>query len=732
MSSAGLVFQHIGLSGRHSGTLSLTGKGFSWTNRNNTVNEKCEKENILRICWTVFGSKAHLIIYTTDGSLVRFDGFEKTRYGEISQFIKSSLGVDVEITEAASDGSHFGEMTFNDKSLSMKSGATNKQSFEVRLDNVAQCVIPGNSRNEVEVQFLDDETGDKESDFLSQIRIYFPSEDVDEDEGEPEMTKAEEFQRAVMDKGRLRSVTGDVIVEFDKELGNFMTPRGRYAIQMYATFLRMHGEKYDYKIPYEDIDKLFLLHRPDGYTSNIVISLHKPIRQGNQRYPHLVLQSSREEYTLPVNLSKEEIAAKYDNQLEPEMTMAASSLIAKIFKVLSQSKVFVPKNFKSDRDTQAVKCSLKANDGLLFPLEKSFIFVHKPTIIIHFADIESIDFQRIFATGQSVTRNFDLKINVKASAAAGISGDGTSNIKEYVFSSIDRSEYNNLYDFLESKKLPIKEPKQAEAQAPKRLIDGPSDDDDIAGSEEDSEDDGDYEAGKSSGSSSGGESSEGDASDDDNQAKPKASKKGSSKDKSTSSKRKRKGKKDKNAPKNARSAYTYYVEANTPIVKAENPTAKLGDISKIIGAMWQKETPEAKAIFEAKAAGDKIRRETEMKSYVPPSDDEGSDGDSDGDKPKKRAKKDKNAPKGALTAYFVFSNEVRAQIKAEHPDFAVTQISKETANRWRTLTAEEKAPYEEKSKLDKERYQREQAEYKSRGGGTKEAAEESDDSNDES
>ena len=32
-------------------------------------------------------------------------------------------------------------------------------------------------------------------------------------------------------------------------------------------------------------------------------------------------------------------------------------------------------------------------------------------------------------------------------------------------------------------------------------------------------------------------------------------------DKSTSSKRKRKGKKDKNAPKNARSAYTYYVEA---------------------------------------------------------------------------------------------------------------------------------------------------------------------------
>ncbi len=119
----------------------------------------------------------------------------------------------------------------------------------------------------------------------------------------------------------------------------------------------MHGEKYDYRIQYEDIDKLFLLHRPDGYTSAIVISLLKPIRQGNQRYQHLVLQCSREEFTVQVamllkacdlfnilfiskvNLTEEEIATKYDNQLQPEMTMAMSSLIAKIFKVLSQSKV---------------------------------------------------------------------------------------------------------------------------------------------------------------------------------------------------------------------------------------------------------------------------------------------------------------------------------------------------------------------------------------------------------
>ena len=38
-------------------------------------------------------------------------------------------------------------------------------------------------------------------------------------------------------------------------------------------------------------------------------------------------------------LTEEEIKAKYDGQLSPEMTMPTSHLIAKIFKVLSQTPV---------------------------------------------------------------------------------------------------------------------------------------------------------------------------------------------------------------------------------------------------------------------------------------------------------------------------------------------------------------------------------------------------------
>lgn len=491
----------------------------------------------------------------------------------------------------------------------------NKQVFEMRLDKVAQCVI-GNNRNEVEVQFQ--EGDDKDGDMISQIRMYFPP---GEDEEEEEESRAEEFQRSVMERGSLSSITGDVIVEFSKDQGNFVTPRGKYAMQMYSTFLRMHGEKYDYKIQYEDIERLFLLHRPDGYTSAVVIALVKPIRQGNQRYFHLVLQTTREEFTVAVNLTQEEIASKYDNQLTPEVTMPMSSLISKIFKVLSQSKVFVPKNFKSDRDAQAVRCSVKANEGLLFPLEKSFIFINKPTFIIQFSDIESVEFQR-YQSGVSATRNFDLSITVRESALAGIriSGGSAHSGKEYVFSSIDRSEYNNLYDFLESKKLPIQTPKvEKSAISFSELSDGEGGGGGIGDMDslDSEEEDDDYEAGKSSDSGSD-DGSEGSGSDNEGgaaetpkvrrkEAKESSKKRKREREEESTPQKKGKTKKDKNAPKRAKSAYNYYVEESMSKLRENNPDLKVSEVMKLAGEAWKNVSAEDKAALEEKAVEDRVR-----------------------------------------------------------------------------------------------------------------------------
>lgn len=272
-------------------------------------------------------------------------------------------------------------------------------------------------------------------------------ENEEKEEEEESFSFAERLQRKIMSAGVLQNnVSGNVIVEFGREMGTFVTPRGRYNIQMTSSFFRMQGAQYDYKINYSDISALFLLPKPDDVRTAFVIALDKPIRQGNQKYKHLVLETHRLEQTIPVNLTEEEIASKYDNQLSASLTMPMCNLFAKVFKILAQSSVFVPKHFLSDRKTHCVKCSLKANEGLLYPLSKSFIFIHKPTLIINFDDVESVEFQRYKQATLSATKNFDMLVTV---------GKGVREV--FNFSGIDRSEYGNLQEFLSSKKLKLKE-----------------------------------------------------------------------------------------------------------------------------------------------------------------------------------------------------------------------------------------------------------------------------------
>jgi structure-specific recognition protein 1 len=114
------------------------------------------------------------------------------------------------------------------------------------------------------------------------------------------------------------------------------------------------------------------------------------------------------------------------------------------------SQVFVPKHFVTSRGGHAVRCSLKANDGLLYPLAKAFIFINKPTVYIKFEDIEIIDFKRY--DQNAATRNFDLVITLKSSAVS------SNEPKEYNFSSIDRAEFPALIDYIQSKEIPVNKP----------------------------------------------------------------------------------------------------------------------------------------------------------------------------------------------------------------------------------------------------------------------------------
>merc|ERR1719499_683964 len=89
--------------------------------------------------------------------------------------------------------------------------------------------------------------------------------------------------------------------------------------------------------------------------------------------------------------------------------------------------------------TPAVSCSYKAASGMIYPLERGFMFVYKPPIFVKFEDVNVVNFAR---SGGS-NRSFDIEVHTRGETV-------------YTFSSIEKDEYHRLYEYLKNKKIVVK------------------------------------------------------------------------------------------------------------------------------------------------------------------------------------------------------------------------------------------------------------------------------------
>ena len=641
-----IVWKHIGMHGHAVGTFACYDDKMQWKS---SIAAAVENEGltattrtipasqIAAVLWTVFGKSAHIRIQTkqqaaaaaaaggSSGSSkssssnlpheLRLDGFPSNDFEVLKGALQQKYNIPLKIHNMSSAGTQYGITSVKGKNLVFQHCVLDEmneegQEFEpragdemmsVHLNEVSQCVLPGNNRNEIEVQFPESDAVEADSDQLVAIRFYIPP-DLEADPADKEApTAAELLQAKIMATANIRKTAGDVIVSFDQAKGTFLTPRGRYGIELYDYFLRMRGQKYDYKIKYDDISRLFLLPKPDEVHMAFVIALDKPIRQGQQRYQYLVLQAAKDPDEVTVHLDAETLEKEYGGELQPVMRGSLSNLIAKTFKVIARKKVFIPGKFANANEQACVKCAVRANEGLLYPLEKQFVFIHKPPILIRFNEVESVEFQR-YAGGQGSTRNFDLCVNLK-SAVVG-------SAKEYVFSGIDRSDYAGLYNFLSGKKIPIRNMQgldeavvsTAASRAPvyneeeifgavgaDELMGEESEDDDYdenaaaedeeessvdseededLGSEVDDELDSDLEdARKSEKKKSKKRKKEANDSDDDDDDEESPKKKKAAKKK-----------KDPNAPKRGMSAFMFFSNVNREKEKQKDPDLSFGDL----------------------------------------------------------------------------------------------------------------------------------------------------------
>ena len=91
-------------------------------------------------------------------------------------------------------------------------------------------------------------------------------------------------------------------------------------------------------------------------------------------------------------LDEDEIEEKFGkNSLKPEMTDHLYKLVAKCFKFITKQKIYSVGRFVTARKDangepfKALRVACGANNGYLYPLKKSFMYIHKPAVHIPYS-----------------------------------------------------------------------------------------------------------------------------------------------------------------------------------------------------------------------------------------------------------------------------------------------------------------------------------------------------------
>jgi len=149
-----------------------------------------------------------------------------------------------------------------------------------------------------------------------------------------------------------------------------------------------------------------------------------------------------------LGLPEDVLKKEYEGQLSKQLKGPVFEVVSRIMKTLVKKRITVPGSFVGHSGTPAISCALKQSAGFLYPLEKGFMYVHKPPVHIRSEEISCVNFARSDVS----TRSFDFEIETKS-----------SNV--YTFTSIEKEEYSKLYDFVNSKHLRIRNVNKKSSQS---------------------------------------------------------------------------------------------------------------------------------------------------------------------------------------------------------------------------------------------------------------------------
>lgn len=427
----------------------------------------------LSSCYWSRGSRGYeLRIDTKNKGVVILDGFDERDSTGLKHELSKNFQIQLETREHALRGWNWGKIQMARNELIFN--IANKPAYEIPYSEISNTNLSGRSEVAVEMDLIHEgSTIERTGDELVEIKFYIPGTvepgddemDIDEagnpedapkkeeqqgDEGEDKVqtikerklkSKAELFVEELKTKADITQVVGKVMVSFAEVL--FLTPRGRYDIDMYENFLRLRGKTYDYKLQYTQIQRIFSLPKLDGMHHLLILQVNPPLRQGQTKYTFLTLQfDEQEEIEVELNIDDEEFEEKFKGKINKAYSSSTHLVLSNLFKGFSERRVVQPGTYQSKDGLPGISCSLKANEGHLYALEKCALFLTKPTVLIPYSEVGTITFSRV---GQgSAQKTFDMEIST-------INGGPTHN-----FGNIDRAEQPLLESFFRSKNLKVR------------------------------------------------------------------------------------------------------------------------------------------------------------------------------------------------------------------------------------------------------------------------------------
>ena len=314
--------------------------------------------------------------------------------------------------------------------------------FDIPLDQVVSSHVV---RNDL-VMEMNEENYKKQSHNLSELRFYIPNTL----EGEGDETSADRLGKEIKKHIKEDDRRIDLVYTF-ADLP-FLVPRGKYTFQIFDSNFKLHGISYNYNIKYTNLAKCFLLPLPDKLTLAFILAFKKPMVQGRTNYGFMIIQFPKTQYEEVKSELKGRELQMVNENLREKYQGTYYEIFATIFRLVSRVSIIIPDDFRSTKDVCGIPCSVKANQGTLFILKKSIIYVYKPHVIHEpFTELAKVTFHRLHTGGTS--KGFDLEIKNKK----GLS---------FVFGDVDKTEADNLMAVFKIQRIPITTANDGEENEP--------------------------------------------------------------------------------------------------------------------------------------------------------------------------------------------------------------------------------------------------------------------------